>query len=139
MDDIGTRFVTEMIGRIDGPMSLRLLMQPCMAALFAFRDGRKDANRAEAAFGWALFTRPEHRAFLLHDGWKGFSRVFVLAILLDLVYQYVAIGGFRPLQAVATACFLAMVPYVLLRGPFNRLVTWRRESVLRRGQRDVRP
>jgi hypothetical protein len=139
MDDITTRFVTEMIGRIDGPMSLRVFIQPCMAAYFAFRDGRKDASEGQTPYGWALFTRPEHRAFLLHDGWKGFGRVFLISIVLDLVYQYAAIGGFRPLQAVATAFFLAMVPYVLLRGPFNRLLTWRRDSALRRGHRDVRP
>lgn len=122
MDDILARFIPEMIGRIDGPMSLRLLLQPSMATFFAFRDGRKDVREGRSPYGWALFTDSEHRRFLLHDGWKGIARVFAMAIVMDLVYQYLAIGGFRPVQAVATACLLALIPYVLLRGPFNRVL-----------------
>jgi hypothetical protein len=121
MDEILNRFIPEMIGRIDGPMSLRLVLQPAMALLFAFRDGRKDAADGRGAYIWAMFSNAEHRRFLLSDGWKGFGKVFVIAIILDLVYQYIAIGGFRPVQALATACLLAAVPYVVFRGPFSRL------------------
>ena len=121
MDEMLSRFVTEMIGRIDGPMSLRLILQPAMALFFAFRDGRQDAREGQAPYGWAIFSSPEHRRYLLADGWKGFGKVFVIAFILDLVYQYLAIGGFRPVQAFATACILALLPYVLFRGPFNRL------------------
>jgi hypothetical protein len=123
MDEILHRFIPEMIGRIDGPMSLRLVLQPVMALLFAFRDGRQDAAQGRAPYFWAIFSDPEHRRFLLADGWKGFGKVFVIAIVLDLLYQYVAIGGLRPVQALATACLLAVVPYVVLRGPFNRLLS----------------
>jgi hypothetical protein len=121
MDEMLNRFVTDMIGRIDGPMSFRLILQPAMALYFAFRDGRKDALEGRAPYGWAIFSSPEHRRYLLADGWKGFGKVFVIAFVLDLVYQYVAIGGFRPVEAFATACILALLPYVLLRGPFSRL------------------
>jgi hypothetical protein len=92
-----------------------------MALYFAFRDGRQDAMEGRAPYGWALFSSPEHRRYLLADGWKGFGNVFVIAFVLDLVYQYLAIGGFRPVEAFATACILALLPYVLFRGPFNRL------------------
>ena len=121
MDDILARFIPEMIGRIDGPMSFRLLLQPAMAIFFAFRDGRRDAREGRAPYGWTLLTDAEHRRFLLKDGWKGIAKVFVIASLLDLVYQYIAIGGFRPVQALFTAILVALVPYVLLRGPINRL------------------
>lgn len=121
MDEILSRFVPEMIGRIDGPMSFRLILQPAMALFFAFRDGRKDALQGRSPYGWAIFSNPEHRRFLLADGWKGVGKVFVVAFVLDSVYQFLAIGGFRPVQGFATACILALVPYVLFRGPFNRL------------------
>jgi hypothetical protein len=121
LDELLSRFLPEMIGRIDGPLSLRLFLQPTMALAFAFRDGRRDAREGHSPYGWALLSDPEHRQFLLRDGWKGFAKVFVIAVLLDLVYQTLAIGGFRPVQALVTACLLAMVPYVLMRGPFNRL------------------
>ena len=120
MDEMLSRFVTEMIGRIDGPMSLRLILQPAMALFFAFRDGRQDAREGQAPYVWAIFSSPEHRRYLLADGWKGFGKVFVIAFVLDIVYQYVAIGGYRPVQAFSTACILALLPYVLFRGPFNR-------------------
>lgn len=129
MDELLNRFLPEMIGRIDGPMSFRLILQPAMALYFAFRDGRKDALEGQAPYGWAIFSSPDHRRFLLADGWKGFGKVFVIASVLDLVYQYIAIGGFRPVQALATACILALLPYVLFRGPFNRF--WPDQSALK--------
>lgn len=122
MGDMGTNFFTELIGRIDGPMHFRIYLQPLMAIFFAFRDGRKDAREGRPAYGWALLTNSEHRRYLLKDGWKGFRNVFVIAFVLDLVYQFVAIGAFRPLQALLTALLLAMIPYVLMRGPANRLL-----------------
>jgi hypothetical protein len=121
MDDSVGTFITELIGRTDGPMSFRVYIQPVIALLFAFRDGRKDTREGRPPYGWALLSDGEHCSYLIRDGWKGISKVFLIAYLLDLVYQYVALHGFRPLQALATAVLLAIVPYVLLRGPAGRL------------------
>jgi hypothetical protein len=122
MDEVISRFLPELIGRIDGPMSLRLFIQPGMALFFAFRDGRRDAREGRAPWGWTVVSDPAQRGALLLDGWKGFARVFAMAVAMDVAYQYIAIGGFRPLQALVMASLLAMAPYVLLRGAFNRLV-----------------
>jgi len=121
VDTAITGFVTDLIGRIDGPMRFRLVLQPAMAAAFAIRDGWRDARQGRPPYGWALLAEPSHRRELLRDGWKGVSRVFVLAYGLDLIYQFVILHGFRPLQALSTAFLLALVPYLLLRGPMNRL------------------
>ncbi|HEX5697537.1 MAG TPA: hypothetical protein VFX90_02700 [Rhodoferax sp.] len=121
MDSIWSNFITELIGRVDGPMHFRIYLQPLMAIFFAIRDGRKDAREGRPAYGWALLTNSEHRRYLLKDGWKGFRNVFVIAAVLDVVYQFIAIGSWRPLQALTTALLLAVVPYLLLRGPVNRL------------------
>jgi len=115
-----TQFVQEMIGRIDGPMKFRLLLQPAVAVFFALRDGRRDARGGAKPFAWALFTAPGDRRALVKDGWKGIGKVFVVAVLLDLVYQYLAIHGFRPLQAALTAALVALIPYLLVRGLANR-------------------
>jgi hypothetical protein len=123
MDDTARTFITDLIGRIDGPMSFRVYLQPIMALVFAVRDGRRDVREGRAPYGWALLTDPEHRRFLVHDGWKGISKVFVIAYLLDLVYQFVVLHGFRLAQALFTAILLAIVPYVLLRGPAGRLAS----------------
>jgi hypothetical protein len=46
---------------------------------------------------------------------------FLLAIVLDCVYQLMTVRFVYPLELLFTATLLALVPYALLRGPFNRL------------------
>jgi hypothetical protein len=43
-DDLLTRFWTDLVGRLTGPMTFRLILQPLMAILIAVRDGVKDAR-----------------------------------------------------------------------------------------------
>ena len=114
-------FVDGLLTRLDGPMSLRFLMQPLMALFFAFRDGRKDALVGQTPFFWGLFTDPEHRGDMLRSGWKSIGKVFVIAIALDLIFQYIVFHEFRPVGALLTGVILALVPYVILRGPVNRI------------------
>ena len=44
MDDTLARFWNDMVGRLTGPMTFRLILQPVMATLFATLDGIKDAR-----------------------------------------------------------------------------------------------
>ena len=46
---------------------------------------------------------------------------FLLAIMLDCVYQLMTLQFIYPLELLFIATLLALVPYALLRGPFNRL------------------
>jgi hypothetical protein len=55
------------------------------------------------------------------DSWKSVGNVFVIALILDSVYQFKIFGWFYPGQALLVALFLAIVPYSLLRGPINWL------------------
>ena len=112
----------DFIDRFDGPLHFRLIAQPLMAVLFAVRDGYRDAREGRGAYGWALLTDLSQRHHLLASGWKGISKVFVLAFALDVVYQLMVWRGLKPLQALLTATVLAVLPYVLLRGPVNRLL-----------------
>ncbi len=122
MDEILARFMEHLVGRVHGPMNFRMVVQPLMAALFALRDGLKDAKAGKPAFGWAVFTSSDHRRDLVRSGWKSVGKVFVLALVLDGVYQGLYLRWFYPLESLATAVTLAIVPYLLLRGPINRLV-----------------
>ena len=70
---------------------------------------------------WALFTSPEHRRELLREGWKAVGKIFVIAVVLDAVYQFITVRWFYPGEALVTAVALALVPYLVLRGPVNRL------------------
>jgi hypothetical protein len=122
MGSLFSNFWTDFIGRFDGPLHFRLFAQPLMAILFALRDGNRDAREGRGAYLWSLVTDPSQRRCLLESGWKGISRVFILAFALDVVYQFVEWGGLKPLQALLTAVVLAVIPYALLRGPVNRLM-----------------
>jgi len=117
-----TIYVNDFIARFDGPMHFRLFVQPLMAIIFAIRDGRRDAREGRGAYLWTLVSDPDQRRYLLASGWKGISKVFVLAFLLDVVYQFMVWHGLKPLQAILTAVVLAVIPYAVLRGPVNRLL-----------------
>jgi hypothetical protein len=121
MDDIVTRILGDMGDRVAGPMKFRLVLQPAMAAIFAIRSGLADAKAGRPPYFWALFTDPMHRAEMLRDGWKSVGKVFVLALVLDAVYQIIAIRFVYPGEAIVVAFLLAIVPYLLLRGAVTRI------------------
>ena len=121
MEEYFTRLWNGLIGRIGGPMSFRLVLQPTMALIFAIRDGLKDAREGRPAYFYSLFTEPENRRSRLREGFKAVSRVFILAIVMDLIYQLIVLRWFYPLQALIVAFVLAFLPYILLRGPVNRV------------------
>jgi len=115
-------FLNGLTERLHGPMNLRFLLQPLMASFFAFRDGRKDARAGKPPYFWALFKHREQRHELIRDGWKSIGKVFIVAVVLDLVFQLVAFHEFRLRGgALWVGVILALLPYILLRGPVNRL------------------
>ena len=122
MGSFFSNYWTEFVARFDGPLHFRLFVQPLMAILFAVRDGSTDAREGRGAYLWSFVTDPEQRRYLLESGWKGISKVFVLAFVLDVVYQLMVSRGLKPVQALLTAIVLAVVPYALLRGPVNRVL-----------------
>ena len=115
------RAIDELLGRASGPMHLRLIMQPLMAIFFAIRAGLRDARGGEPAFLWAYIKHPDARGRLVKSAWKDIGKVFVIAILLDTVYQIIALHQFRVVQTMLVAFVLAILPYVLVRGPVSRI------------------
>ena len=123
MHDIFQRLWNNLTGRINGPMNFRLVLQPLMAAAFATWSGIKDARAGRPAFLWTAITDPSQRSTLLRQGWKDVGKVFILAIVLDAIYQVIAHRGVYILELLIVAPTLAFVPYLLMRGPITRLVT----------------
>ena len=121
MEDLFNWAWNNLVGRIDGPLKFRLVLQPIMAVIFAIRDGLKDAREGNVPYLWALFSEPERRKEILLDGWKSMAKVFCFATLMDLIYQYLILGWLYPLAALFVAFMLAFVPYLLIRGPVNRI------------------
>src|SRR6185295_17615695 len=117
MDDTWVRFATDMVGRVTtGPMKFRLVLQPAMAAFFAIRSGLADAKAGRPPYFWALLSGGAPRKAMIKDGWKSVGRVFVLAVVLDVVYQLYVLHFVYPGEALIVAFVLAIVPYLILRG-----------------------
>jgi hypothetical protein len=123
MDDIWSRFAQHMIDRVSGPMKFRLVLQPIMAAIFAIRSGLRDARSGKPPYFWTIATDPAARAELIKDGWKSIGKVFMVALLLDCVYQIVELHFVYPLEAAVVAFVLAIIPYLVLRGFVTRLTS----------------
>ncbi len=121
MDEIWARIIENIVDRVSGPMKFRLLLQPVMACIFAFRSGIKDAREGKPPYFWALWTQPAHRADMLRDGWKSVGKVFLLAIVLDVVYQIIVLKFVYPGEVLLVALSLAILPYLIVRGLVNRL------------------
>ena len=51
-----------------------------------------------------------------------------MAIAIDIVYQWIVFRWIHPVGLLTVAFFLACVPYLLIRGPVNRLVRSRRTA-----------
>jgi hypothetical protein len=121
MDEILKRVWEDLIGRSTGPMNVRLIVQPIVASILAIRAGLADAREGRPPFLWSAVTDPAHRQQSLREGWKDVGRVFILAGVLDALYQLIAQRRVYPLELVIVATALAIVPYVLLRGPVARI------------------
>jgi hypothetical protein len=121
MEDILARVFENLGDRVSGPLRFRLVLQPLMAAIFAIRSGLADAGAGKPPYFWSLMTDPSHRIDMVKDGWKSVGKVFVLAIVLDVVYQLIVLRFVYPGEVVIVAFLLAIVPYLLLRGLVTRL------------------
>jgi hypothetical protein len=125
VEEVLTRIWEDLFGRLHGPLVLRLISQPSVACFLAVRAGLRDARAGRPAFGWAVFTRPDHRRDLLRQGWKDVGRLFLIAMTLDVIYQLVVIRWVYPGETLLVAAILALLPYFLVRGPVNRLASIR--------------
>ncbi len=116
----------QLAGRIGGPLSFRLLLQPTVAVILGVRAGLRDANAGRPAYLWSILRDSTERRILVRGGWLDVARLTAMAIGVDALYQLIELHWFYPLQAIAVAVLLAVVPYLLVRGPANRLASRRR-------------
>jgi hypothetical protein len=121
MEDIWMRIAENLTDRVSGPLKFRIVLQPVMAAIFATLSGLKDARTGKPPYFWSLVTDPSHRVDMLKDGWKSIGKVFILALVLDVVYQIIVLRFVYPGEAIIVALALAIVPYLILRGLVTRI------------------
>jgi len=129
MDPMWARVSSQLIARVSGPMKFRLVLQPAMAAFFAIRAGLADARAGKSPYFWGLVSEPGHRAALIKEGWKSVGRVFILALVLDIVYQIIVLRFVYLGEAIIVAFILAIVPYLILRGLVTRVARMKKNNI----------
>jgi len=116
------RFYDDLIGRTTGPMSFRFFLQPAMAMIMAYRDGVKDAKAGRPPYFWAIVNDPAARRSAIQGGMRATARILLLGLIMEIIYQYKVLGTFHVLEAINVIIALCFLPYLLLRGPVNRLM-----------------
>jgi len=111
----------DLLGRLDGPLSFRLLIQPTVAIFLASRAGLNDARTGRPPFLWNVFVSANERRALLRQGWQDIGKVFIIAAILDAIYQVIVHSGIYTLELLLTASILALCPYLLVRGLVTRI------------------
>ena len=119
--EVIVRIWRNLVGRTDGSMTFRFVLQPIMATLAACLDGVKDARTGRTPFLWTVVNVPAKRAIRLNEAMIATARIILLGLIMDTIYQFIEFKLFHPAEAVLIALLLAFVPYVLLRGLVARL------------------
>ena len=122
MDDTLQRLAGDLLGRLHGPLTFRLVLQPIIALALGVKDGAHDAHEQKPAYFWAMLTDPSHRLQQIREGWRSIGRLFGIAFVVDCIYQLVVFRWIYPAEALAVSLLLAVVPYTLIRGPVNRVI-----------------
>jgi protein-S-isoprenylcysteine O-methyltransferase Ste14 len=134
MHEILVRGWTDLLARLDGPLHFRFIAQPLMALFLGARAGIRDARAGEPPFLSALFRFPERRGQRMKDALRDVATLLLVATILDSAYQVAVHRGIYLLELLITVALLALVPYLLVRGPMARLAPATGEAALGFGQ-----
>src|SRR6516162_1982140 len=120
----------ELIARDSGPFHVRLIIQPLVATFLAIRAGWADAREGRPIFFWTLAREPAQTRLMLRNLWRIAGKVFLVALVLDALYQIIVLHWIYPIQALIVATLLALVPCMVVRAVGNRIVAMgrRRQS-----------
>jgi len=129
------RLVDDMVARLHGPGRLRFLFQPIAAIVLGARDGAKDAGEGQPPFLWDVVVHSTHRTRLLRSALASVRDLIAIAILLDLIVQFVIFHMVHPGVALALGPVLIALPYATSRALTNLFSRWSGE---RRGAAEVK-
>ncbi len=115
------RIWRNLVDRPGGPMLFRFFLQPTMATIAAVLIGIRDARHGRTPFFQAVLTRPAERGGRVNEAMVDTSRIMLLGLIMDAIYQYIEFDTFHPGEAVAITLVLAFLPYVVLRGLITRV------------------
>jgi hypothetical protein len=115
------QFVADIYARLSGPGRLRFLLQPAMALFIGIRDGIRDSRAQNPPFLSALLIVDSRRRDLLQSAFRSVRDLVALAIILDLISQFLIFKKIYPGAALLVGPLLIAVPYCTSRGLANRI------------------
>ena len=127
IQEAACRFWQDLVSRPTGPMPFRFVLQPVMSAVIAVRDGIQDARTGRSPYFWTVLFDSHERNARLREGLAATTRIIVLGLVMDAIYQLYVLGTFHPGEALIVSMGLAFVPYLLIRGPAARVARWRQD------------
>ena len=119
--EVLSRIWQNMLDRPGGPFVFRFVLQPIMATAAALRAGIHDARIGRTPFLWTVLTDPSQRRGRLDEALIATSRIVLLGLAIDTIYQFIEFDSFHPAEAVIIALLLGVVPYLVLRGLVTRI------------------
>lgn len=128
------QFFSDMSARFSGPGRLRFILQPLIAIIIGAGDGRRDARAGRPPFVLALLSCHARAKGLLREAVVSTRNLVAVAILLDILSQFLIFREIHPGAALVLGPVLIAVPYALSRALANRISRRiRRVSVIRPG------
>src|SRR6476620_5544310 len=115
-------FFADLFARLSGPGRMRFVLQPTVAIILGARGGVKDARAGLPPFIRAVVLHGVHRPRLLRDMFASIRDLIAIAILADVVSQYLIFREIHPGAALLLGPILITIPYALSRAFTNRIV-----------------
>jgi Na+/H+-translocating membrane pyrophosphatase len=126
--DLLQEIMGRFLARLSGPLNFRFILQPVMAILLGIRDGLHDAKTGTPPVLLDLFEKPKGRKRQLRKALRNLLVPLLLAIVLDVVVQYLLFGWVRLIGAMTIGVMVMGLPYVIARTLTNWIVTWRNRT-----------
>jgi hypothetical protein len=117
---LSRRFLDDIVARLHGPGRLRFILQPIFAILLGARDGIKDARADRPPFLWNLLFYSTDRPRLVRSAFASVRDLLAVAILLDVVSQFLIFRMVHPGAALLVGPVLIALPYASSRALVNR-------------------
>lgn len=114
---------------LSGPGRMRFILQPLVAAVLGWRDGRSDAVAGRPPYLYALVFSSGVRKDEVATALRTLTKPLAVAIVLDAVLQYVIFHAVRIWQALAIGTALIALPYAVARGLTGRYLRGRAKPV----------
>jgi hypothetical protein len=133
------QFFSDMWARLSGPGRLRFIVQPTVAILLGARDSAKDASAGAPPFLRVIVSRGNSCTESLKSAFLSTRDLISVAVLLDLISQYLIFHTVHPGAALLLGPVLIGVPYAFSRAWANRIWTGRGRRVQPLTQSDFPP